>query len=139
MSRFLHCYFDGLNARPPGFPAMKIQYVRHYDEKIQCPYAVYEQELPLRQRVVVRLIFRSATVRSYAMPFLRDGGTVINATTYEMDLYFLNGEKAMKFLQWKEQQTEKAWAAFDKEVSAEDFAFAEGIGQFESEKDISED
>lgn len=29
LSRFLHCYFDGLNAKPLKFPSMKIHYVSH--------------------------------------------------------------------------------------------------------------
>jgi hypothetical protein len=60
MSRFLHCYFDGLNVKPSKFPAMKIQYVRHDEEMVPCPAIGSDPNplgLPPRQRVVVRIIF----------------------------------------------------------------------------------
>lgn len=132
MSRFLHCYFDGLNAKPSKFPAMKIQYVRHDEEMIPCPVFGSDPNplgLPPRQRVVVRIIFWNADVRQYAMAFIRSGGVHIDATTYEIDLYFRDANKAKVFLQWKEAQTDKAWVASRQGVSAAAFALAEGIGQ----------
>lgn len=60
MSSLLHCYFDGLNATPSTFPAMKIQYVRHDEEMVPCPTLGSEPNplgLPRRQRVIVHIIF----------------------------------------------------------------------------------
>lgn len=89
MSRFLHCYFDALNAKPSKFPSMKIQYVRHDEEMIPCPVSVGDPRplgLPPRQRVIVRIIFWSADVRQYAMALIRGGGVSIGADAYEIDL-----------------------------------------------------
>jgi hypothetical protein len=65
------------------------------------------------------------------MAFIRGGGVEIDANTYETDLYFQDAIKAMTFLKWKEAQTEKAWVARRRGVSATEFAIAEGIGQID--------
>ena len=133
MSRFLHCYFDGLNAKPSKFPAMKIQYVRHDEEMVSCPALGSDPNplgLPQRQRVIVRIIFWSVSVRRYAMVFIREGGVDIDATTYEIDLYFKDAIKAMTYLQWKEAQTEKAWVARRQGV-----VLTEGTGHFDQDEE----
>ena len=93
MSRLLHCFFDGLNINPHNFPSMKIQYVRHEEQKVACPIFGDEPgDRPLglgpRQRVTVRIIFWDSDIRHYAMLFIRSGGNEINPTTYEIDLFF---------------------------------------------------
>lgn len=141
MSRFLHSYFDGLNAKPSKFPAMQIQYVRHDEKRVPCPAVGGDPNplgLPPRQRVVVRVIFWNAAVRQFAMAFIRGGGVEIDAITYEIDLYFQDANKAMRFLKWKEAQTEKAWAARRQGVSEAEFVITEQIGQNEQEEDESD-
>jgi hypothetical protein len=141
MSRFLHCYFDGLNAKLAKFPSMKIQYVGHDEEKVPCPAVGYDPNplgLPPRQRVVVRMIFWDVTVRKYAMAFIRGGGKEINEVIYEIDLYFLDANKAKTFLQWKEAQTEKAWIARRQGFTAATFAIVEGIGKNDPEDEQSD-
>ena len=139
ISRLLHCYFDGLNAKPTSFPAIKIQYVRHDEEMIPCPFIGTEANplgLPLRQRVIVRIIFWDADVRHFAMLFIRQGGISVDANTYEMELYFRNAKKAIQFLKWKEKQTDKAWVARGQGVSPSTFALQEALDQND---DIVED
>ncbi len=136
MSRFLHCYFDGLNAKPPKFPLMKIQYVSHDEELILCPLfgSGYNQlGLPRRQRMVVRIIFWDPSVRKYAMAFIREGGTDINPVTYEMNLYFQDAKKAKAYLEWKIIQTEKAWTARRQGIPDTEFVIAERIGVAEED------
>jgi hypothetical protein len=137
MSRFLHCYFDGLNAKPPKFPAMKIHYVAHDAVTVPCSTidTVSTLGLPPRHRVVVHLIFWDTNVRKYAMAFLRGGGRDIDALTYELDLYFLDAAKAAAFLNWKEEQTERAWTARRGGISAAEVAVAEHIGQGAQEEE----
>jgi hypothetical protein len=138
MSRFLHCYFDGLNANPSNFPSMKIQYVSHDNLRVPCPAIGTDPNplgLPTRQRVVVRIIFWNADVCQYAMSFIRGGGVKIDANAYEIDLYFQDANKAMTFLKWKETQTEKAWNARRFGISAAEFVDEERIGQSDQEED----
>lgn len=138
MSRFLHCYFDGLNAKPCKFPSMKIQYVRHDADPVPCPAIGNDLNplgLPQRQRVIVRIIFWNANVRKYAMAFIRASGEEIDETTYEIDIYFKDAKKAKTFLQWKEAQTEKAWTARRAGITAAEFAITEEIGDDEIESD----
>ena len=131
MSRFLHCYFDGLNANPPKFPAMKIHYFAHDTVTVPCSTIGTESTLGLapRHRVVVHLIFWDTNVRKYAMAFLRGGGREIDQLTYELDLHFQDANKAAAFLNWKEEQTERAWTARRGMISAAEFAVAERIDQ----------
>lgn len=108
MSRLLHDFFDGLNAKPPRFPTIKIRYNRHDKEKVPCPSIgnePVELGMPLRQRVVVHIIFKNADVYSFLMRFIR-GGTEINANTYEVDMW--------------------AWTAIKQGLSATEFLLAEG-------------
>jgi hypothetical protein len=130
MVHFLHCYFDGLNAQPPRFPVMKIQYVDHDAEMVAC--STIDAECPLglppRHRARVRVIFQDANKQKYAIPLLREGGRHIDALTYEMHMYFIGADKAAAFLNWKEDQTERAWAARRAGVSAAQFLAAERIG-----------
>lgn len=58
MSRFLHCYFDGLNSKPPGFPQMKIRYISHSPTPVECSAII--PDCPLlglssRYRVVIHI------------------------------------------------------------------------------------
>ena len=135
MSRFLHCYFDGLNANPPKFPSMKIHYVKHDAVAISCSTIWPSSPLGLepRYRVVVRLIFFDINVRKYAMAFLRGGGTDIDLLTYELDLYFQDATKAVEFLKWKEDQTEKAWTARNSGMSVAEVA---DVVQIDSEEEV---
>lgn len=137
MSRFLHCYFDGLNSKPARFPLMKIHFVAHDAEAVQCSAIIADCPLGLqpRTRAVVHLIFWSASVRKYAMAFLRAGGRNVDAVTYELDLYFVDVNKAATFLKWKEEQTERAWIARRRGVSAAQVAVAEHIDQGNEEED----
>lgn len=132
MSIALHCYFVGLNSRPAHFPCMKIQYVGHDEEMVPCPVIGTDPNplgLPRRQRVTVRIIFWDAIVKKFAMIFIREGGVTIDELTYQIDLYFLDANKAMMFLQWKEAQTEKVWVARRRGVSPTAFADSEQICQ----------
>ena len=137
MSRFLHCYFDGLNAKPPKFPAMKIHYVAHDAVTVPCSMIGTGTTLglPPRHRVVVHIIFWDANVRKYAMAFLRGGGRDVDALTYELDLHFQDAGKAARFLNWKEEQTERAWVARRGGLSAAEVAVAEHIGQGDLEEE----
>lgn len=130
MSRFLHCYFDGLNAKPPKFPAMKIRYIAHDDVAVPCSSIGSECTLglPPRYRVTVHLIFWDIEVRKYAMAFLRSGGRDIDPLTYELFLFFKDANKAAAFLRWKEEQTERAWLARREGVCAAEVAAIEAIG-----------
>lgn len=131
MSRFLHCYFDGLNAKPPKFPAMKIHYVVHDAVKVPCSMIGTDTTLglPPRHRVVVHIIFWDADVKKYAMAFLREGGRAIDTLTYELDMHFQDANKAATFLNWKEEQTERAWAARRGGLTAAEVVAAEHIGE----------
>lgn len=136
MSRFLHCYFDGLNAKPPKFPTMKIRYVGHDRTLVPCPSIGNDPNslgLRPRHRVIVHIIFWNANVRKYSMAYIRGGGREIDDLTYETDLYFLDGDKAATFLTWKEAQTERAWNALGQGIDAAEIAVTEGIGQGDEE------
>jgi hypothetical protein len=128
MSRFLHCYFDGLNAKPPKFPSMKIRYVAHDEAAVPCTVIGTESALglPPRHRVVVHIIFWDTEVRKYAMAFLRGGGRDIDALTYELYLYFQDPNKAAEFLNWKEEQTERAWISKRDGISASQYINPDG-------------
>jgi hypothetical protein len=134
MSHFLRCYYDGLNPKPPGFPCMKIRYISH--DAVAVPCSAIDPTittgctlgLPPRYRVVVHVIFWNADVQPFAMVFLRKGGRVIDPLTYELDLYFREGDKAAECLIWREQQTDRAWAAMRESKTASEIAAAEQIG-----------
>lgn len=129
MSRFLHCYFDGLNANPPKFPAIKIHYIGHDSSPVSRIDDEHILGLKPRYRVVVHIIFWDAVVRKYAMAFLRGNGRDIDELTYELNLYFQNAEKAAIFLKWKEEQTERAWCAWRLNIPATEVAIELKIGQ----------
>lgn len=128
MAHFFHCFFDGLNLKPPTFPTMKIHYVGHDPETVWCSMIGTDGTVGLepRYRVVVHIIFYTANLRKFAMVFLREGGRDINPVTYELEFYFKDANKAAAFLNWKEEQTERAMRAGS---SAAEIAFDEDIGQ----------
>jgi hypothetical protein len=115
MSHFLRCYYDGLNPKPPGFPCMKIRYVSHDAVAVPCSAI---------DRVVVHVVFWNAEVQPFAMVFLRKGGRVIDPLTYELELYFRDGDKAAECLIWREQHTGRAWAAAREGKTASEVAAA---------------
>eukprot|EP01040_Poterioochromonas_malhamensis_P001919 gene1919-2053_t len=133
MSRFLHCYFDGLNSEPPKFPCMKIKYISH-EEPSTCP--LIPLGLPKPQRVVIQLLFWNVDVKHYAMTFVRGGGTQIDQCTYQMDIYFKDAKRAARYLKWKESQTDRAWMAANKGESPDQFVYEEGIRRRVEEEEI---
>lgn len=116
---------------------MKICYVAHDVVTVPCSTIGTGSTLglPPRHRVVVHLIFWDTNVRKYAMAFLRGGGRDIDALTYELDMYFQAAIKAAVFLNWKEEQTERAWTARRGEISAAKVAVSEHIGQGAQEEE----
>ena len=59
--------------------------------------------------------------------------TDIDLLTYELDLYFQDANKAAAFLNWKEDQTEKAWTARNSGMSVAEVA---DVVQIDSEEEV---
>jgi hypothetical protein len=131
MSAALHAYFDGLNTRPPKFPAMKIRFISRDPRPIQCPVEDGERKLGLkpRYRVTVQVVAWNALIKVQTIDTLRPGGITIDALTYQLDMYFLDGAKAEVYLKWKEHQTEEAWKLQREGVPAGEIAVQLGIGE----------
>jgi hypothetical protein len=70
------------------------------------------------------VVFWNAEVQPFAMVFLRKGGRVIDPLTYELELYFRDGDKAAECLIWREQHTGRAWAAAREGKTASEVAAA---------------
>lgn len=140
MSNFLHCCYDGLNAKVPMFPSMKIRFVWRDLNPVACPLIGQDEAdrpygLRQRYRVTVHVISFNTSVHKYVTSFLKPGGITIDHLTYQLDMYFLDGAKAEIYLQWKEAQTENVWKHFRGGVAVAEIAEQMGIGDGPAEED----
>jgi len=113
LSRHLHEAFDGINTVPIRFPWFLVQYVSHDVEKVDCPKIGEDAYIAFpfvkRHRTIVRVRFFNESSKNDYLSLLRPNVREIDLLTYEMELYFVDANKAKIYLDWKEKKTLARW------------------------------
>lgn len=108
LSRAMHHQFDGIDTPFKNCPSFVIHYVSHDSSFVDC--LINDRgDIQARHRTVVHVYFRTREFFNAFVVYLKDGGQQVAPSTYQMDLFFLDGEQAKFHLDHKEAETRRIW------------------------------
>eukprot|EP01036_Dinobryon_divergens_P027383 gene27383-36151_t len=108
LSRAMHHQFDGIDTPIKNCPSFVIHYVSHDSSFVDC--LINDRgDIQARHRTVVHVYFCTREFFNAFVVYLKDGGQQVAPSTYQMDLFFLDGEQAKFHLDHKEAETRRIW------------------------------
>ena len=108
LSRAMHHQFDGIDTPIKNCPSFVIHYVSHDSSFVDC--LINDRgDIQARHRTVVHVYFRTREFFNAFVVYMKDGGQQVAPSTYQMDLFFLDGEQAKFHLDHKEAETRRIW------------------------------